>query len=155
MATTIGGSSVYNHMSQSVQPGDCWPMSRCSIYWPGVQRFRMRRVGNALSCLYNMSNTNIARKCFECIGDQQFVEFGALRGCVAAVKRFQIAGSRSCSFANMMRPPLFLHHAHLCTNPQHNLPVSPPPPHPSSRPPASAIWHPSCPTSATRTGPLA
>jgi hypothetical protein len=53
-----------------------------------------------------------------------------------------------------MRPPLFLHHAQLWTNPQHNSLVSSQPAHPSSNPLESAIWRSIRPITAPRTRPL-
>jgi hypothetical protein len=113
-----------------------------------------QNVCNALDGVCHFTNTNIYKNDFNGKGDQQFVDFGALRGCVVAVRRFQVSGSRPCSFANMMRPPLFLHHAQLCTNPQHGSLVSPPPAHQASNTPASALWHSSSPISAVRLRPL-
>jgi hypothetical protein len=113
-----------------------------------------QNVCHALDGVYHFANTTIDKNDFNGTGDQQFVEFGALRGCVVAVRRFQVSGSRPCSFANMMRPPLFLHHAQLCTNPQHGSLVSRPPAHQASNTPASALWHPSSPISAVRRRPL-
>jgi hypothetical protein len=111
-------------------------------------------VCNALDCVCHFANTNIDKDDFKCIGDQQLAGYGALRGCVVAVKRSQVSGSRPCSFANMMRPPLFLHHAQLWTNPQHDSLVSYQPAHPSSNTPGFAIRHPSSPIAAARIRPL-
>jgi hypothetical protein len=40
--------------------------------------------GDAPNCLQHLNNTKIARNRFECIGDQQSVDFGALGGCMVA-----------------------------------------------------------------------
>jgi hypothetical protein len=131
-------------------------MSRWCRGRPNVRRLCIHALGvcNALDCVGHFGNTNIDRDDFECTGDQLFAGYGALRGCVVAVKRSQLSGSRPSSFANMMRPPLFLHHAQLWTNPQHNSLVSLQPPHPSSNAPESAIWRPIRPITAPRTRPL-